>query len=76
MGAEAPALVLVAAVARAGARSLALVPRLGSEFLPELNEGSIWVNVPLPPEHLGHRSAQEMHARCADAIRSVPEVRA
>src|SRR5450759_1379331 len=23
--------------------SLALVPRLGSEFLPELNEGSIWI---------------------------------
>ena len=29
--------------------SLALVPKLGSEFLPELNEGSIWINLPLPP---------------------------
>ncbi len=28
---------------------IALVPRLGSEFLPELNEGSIWVNANLPP---------------------------
>ena len=26
-----------------------LVPQLGSEFLPELNEGSIWVNFTLPP---------------------------
>src|SRR4029079_8066621 len=30
------------------AASLAVVPRLGSEFLPELNEGSIWVNINLP----------------------------
>ncbi len=29
--------------------SLAIVPRLGSEFLPELNEGAIWVNLMLPP---------------------------
>jgi cobalt-zinc-cadmium resistance protein CzcA len=30
------------------AASLAIVPRLGSEFLPELNEGAIWVNLMLP----------------------------
>jgi cobalt-zinc-cadmium resistance protein CzcA len=29
--------------------SLAIVPQLGSEFLPELNEGAIWVNLMLPP---------------------------
>src|SRR5262245_38030384 len=29
--------------------TLLLVPRLGSEFLPELNEGSIWINFTLPP---------------------------
>src|SRR5438477_114040 len=29
--------------------SLAIVPRLGTEFLPELNEGTIWVNINLPP---------------------------
>jgi cobalt-zinc-cadmium resistance protein CzcA len=28
--------------------SLALVPQLGSEFLPEVNEGAIWVNMMLP----------------------------
>jgi len=31
------------------AQSLAVVPRLGSEFLPELNEGTLWVNMVLPP---------------------------
>ena len=31
------------------AASLAIEPRLGSEFLPELNEGTIWVNQTLPP---------------------------
>ncbi len=30
------------------AASLTLVPKLGSEFLPELNEGSIWINYNLP----------------------------
>ena len=29
--------------------TLMLVPQLGSEFLPELNEGSIWINFTLPP---------------------------
>ena len=29
--------------------SLMLVPQLGSEFLPELNEGTIWMNSVLPP---------------------------
>ena len=28
------------------AASLAVLPKLGTEFLPELNEGSIWINVP------------------------------
>src|SRR6266699_2207245 len=38
-----PVLVLLGAVAALGA-TLAVVPQLGSEFLPELNEGSVWVN--------------------------------
>jgi cobalt-zinc-cadmium resistance protein CzcA len=29
--------------------SLVGATRVGTEFLPELNEGSIWINVPLHP---------------------------
>ena len=43
-----PKTVLVAALL-ALAVSLALVPHLGSEFLPELNEGTLWINIMLPP---------------------------
>src|SRR5205807_9975280 len=39
-------LVTAGAVAAMGA-SLVLVPRLGTEFLPELNEGTIWINLTL-----------------------------
>ncbi|MEO5923175.1 MAG: CusA/CzcA family heavy metal efflux RND transporter [Bryobacteraceae bacterium] len=42
-----PKMVFLAAVlALVGA--LSLLPKLGSEFLPELNEGSIWINFTLP----------------------------
>ena len=39
--------VLLAALVALGITAAA-VPQLGTEFLPELNEGSIWVNVTLP----------------------------
>ena len=53
--------------------SLALVPRLGSEFLPELNEGAVWVNVTLPTS-LSVSEAQEMVRKVRLAIRKFPEV--
>jgi cobalt-zinc-cadmium resistance protein CzcA len=53
--------------------SLAVVPKLGTEFLPELNEGSIWVNVTLPPG-LSVSQAVDYCGKLRAAIRTVPEV--
>jgi len=67
-----PRKVLAAAlIALAG--SLALVPRLGTEFLPELNEGAVWVNVFLPTS-VSVSEAQELNRRIREAIRKSPEV--
>ncbi len=55
------------------AGSLALVPRLGSEFLPELNEGSIWINLPMPPS-VSVTEAQALLAKVRAILRSIPEV--
>jgi cobalt-zinc-cadmium resistance protein CzcA len=55
------------------AASLAVVPKLGTEFLPELNEGSIWVNVNLPPS-VSVTGTQQMTAKFRAALASVPEV--
>jgi len=65
-------LVLGIAVA-ALAGSLALVPRLGSEFLPELNEGAVWINLTLPTS-VSVSEAQQMVGRVRAAIRRFPEV--
>src|SRR5258707_7080830 len=64
---------VLAAAVLALAASLARVPRLGTEFLPELNEGSIWVNVFLPTS-VSVSEAQEMNRRIRQAIRKSPEV--
>ena len=53
--------------------SLVLGSRLGTEFLPELDEGSIWVNVFLPPS-VSQAEAQSEARRIRAALRSVPEV--
>src|SRR6267378_2745788 len=67
-----PRSVLISAVAALVA-SLMLVPRLGTEFLPELNEGAIWVNVFLPTS-VSVTEAQRMSGRVRSALASVPEV--
>ncbi|HTS52562.1 MAG TPA: CusA/CzcA family heavy metal efflux RND transporter [Burkholderiales bacterium] len=64
--------VLVAAGAVLAA-SLALVPRLGSEFLPELNEGSIWINLPMPAS-VSVTEAKSLLARVRALLRTIPEV--
>ncbi|MBX3664564.1 MAG: efflux RND transporter permease subunit [Burkholderiales bacterium] len=53
--------------------SLALVPRLGTEFLPELNEGSIWINIPLHPSVSVSEARSEM-AKIRAAIAHIPEI--
>lgn len=47
--------------------------RLGSEFLPELNEGTIWVNLRLPAS-ISTQEASRVLADARKALRSVPEV--
>ncbi|HEY6822616.1 MAG TPA: CusA/CzcA family heavy metal efflux RND transporter [Burkholderiales bacterium] len=64
--------VVAAAVIALGA-SLALTARLGTEFLPELNEGSVWVNLTLPTS-VSVSEAQQLTHRVRDAIRKFPEV--
>ena len=63
--------LLIAGVALAA--SIAVAPRLGSEFLPELNEGSIWLNVQLEPS-ISVGEAQRQVRRIRDTVRRVPEV--
>lgn len=47
--------------------------RLGSEFLPELNEGSIWLNVTLEPS-VSISEAQLQASRLRELVRRTPEV--
>ena len=54
--------------------SLALVPQLGSEFLPELNEGALWINIMLPPGISVSETSRQL-ARIRGALRTFPEVR-
>ena len=67
-----PKLIVILAVA-ALAASMAVVPKLGTEFLPELNEGSIWLNVPYPPS-VSFTEAQTMNRRIREALMTMPEV--
>ncbi|MBS0336922.1 MAG: efflux RND transporter permease subunit [Proteobacteria bacterium] len=65
--------VVLATAALSLAGALALVPSLGTEFLPELNEGAVWVNVQLPNSSSVTES-QQLARRIRDAIRKSPEV--
>jgi len=59
-----------------GAFVLAMVAaaRLGSEFLPELNEGSLWVNLRLPASVANDEAARILRS-ARQALLTVPEVR-
>ena len=65
------AVLVTAVVALAG--SLAFVPLLGTEFLPELNEGAIWINIMLPPGISVSETSRQL-ARIRAMVRGVPEV--
>src|SRR5437867_4784920 len=67
-----PIIVVVAAIFLL-ASTLALVPRLGTEFLPELNEGTLWVNVTMPPG-ISVSEAERQTANIRSTIRRFPEV--
>ena len=67
-----PKTVLFGAVATLLA-ALVLGSSLGSEFLPELDEGTIWVNSTFPPS-VSPADAQQMSRRIRDQLRTVPEV--
>ncbi|PYR03239.1 MAG: CusA/CzcA family heavy metal efflux RND transporter, partial [Acidobacteria bacterium] len=53
--------------------SLLLVPALGTEFLPELNEGALWINVMLPPGISVTETSRQL-ARIRGMLRRFPEV--
>jgi len=68
-----PLAVLVLAVAMIAA-GVMLIPRLGSEFLPELNEGSIYVTFTLPPTASLNDGRALTPKIVAELERGVPEV--
>jgi len=53
----------------------ALVPQLGTEFLPELNEGSIWININLPTSVSVDEAKSDLRKLRA-LVASFPEVNA
>ena len=67
-----PKLVITCALLALGV-SFAAATRLGTEFLPELNEGTIWVNATLPAGISVTEATQDC-ATMRRLIRSVPEV--
>jgi len=67
-----PVLVVGASLA-ALAMAFALAPALGTEFLPELNEGTLWVNLTLPPS-VSVSEASKIIAHVRTVIRQFPEV--
>ncbi|HYL19255.1 MAG TPA: CusA/CzcA family heavy metal efflux RND transporter, partial [Burkholderiales bacterium] len=66
--------LVIAAAVLALAGAFALVPYLGTEFLPELNEGMVWVSMDLPPG-VSVAEAQKVTKEIRAAIRKFPEVR-
>lgn len=64
--------IFSAVIAFAGAMGIA--SQLGSEFLPELNEGTLWVNVRLPAS-VSIEEAQRILHNLRRNMRTIPEVK-
>ena len=56
------------------AATLALVPIMGGEFMPELEEGNLWIRA-LLPRTVSREEAARLAPRLREVIASVPEVR-
>ena len=67
--------LVVGATALMLALGVWLFARLGTEFLPELNEGALYVTVTLPPSISLERAAKLVVPRISDVFLSFPEVR-
>ncbi|HHT9152727.1 MAG TPA: efflux RND transporter permease subunit, partial [Candidatus Hypogeohydataceae bacterium YC40] len=55
------------------AGSLAVVPFLGTEFLPELDEGALWVRVTMPP-NISLSTAEGLVHEIRSVLQEFPEV--
>src|SRR5581483_9370655 len=67
-----PVLCVTVAVLAVG---LWLFARLGTEFLPELNEGALYVTATLPPSVSLESATREVVPRIRDTLLAFPEVR-
>ena len=67
-----PKSIVAAAVVALG-MTLSVLPFLGSEFLPELNEGTMWLNVNLPPS-MSLTEVTKTLARVRAIVKKFPEV--
>jgi cobalt-zinc-cadmium resistance protein CzcA len=56
------------------ALTMAVVPLLGSEFLPKLDEGNIWLTIIMPPQ-TSLRQTKEIERQVRAKLKSYPEVR-
>lgn len=54
--------------------SLSITPMLGSEFLPELNEGTMWVNITFPPG-ISNQETVRLTRQVRDILGKYPEVK-
>ena len=64
---------IIAAAVGLLAITLLLVPLLGSEFLPKLDEGNIWLSISLPPATALDKT-KEIERQVRAILRSYPEV--